>query len=55
VVPGEVLTIEVKAQRLGRLGKFSGEIRAGDQVKSSGTFTAIIELKQKPRRVTPPA
>ena len=47
VVPGEVLTIEVKALRLGRLGKFSGEVRSGDQVKSSGTFTAIIEAKKK--------
>ena len=53
VVPGEVLTIEVKAQRLGRLGKFSGEIRCGDQVKSSGTFTAIIDLKQKPASDAP--
>ena len=42
VVPGDVLTIEVKAQRLGRIGKFSGETRVGDQVKSSGVFTAII-------------
>lgn len=48
VVPGEVLTIEVKALRLGRLAKFSGEIRAGEERKSSGTFTAILELKVKP-------
>lgn len=48
VVPGEVLTIEVKALRLGRVGKFAGEVRSGDQVKSSGTFTAIIQPKNKP-------
>jgi len=41
----------VKALRLGRLGKFSGEIRAGDQIKSSGVFTAIIEPKVKPAPV----
>lgn len=45
VVPGDVLTIEVKAQRLGRIGKFAGETRVGDQIKSSGVFTAIIEPK----------
>ena len=55
VVPGEILTIEVKAQRLGRLGKFSGEIRAGDQLKSSGTFTAILDLKVKPVPANDPA
>jgi 3-hydroxyacyl-[acyl-carrier-protein] dehydratase len=54
VVPGEVLTIEVKAQRLGRLAKFSGEIRVGDQVKSSGTFTAILEPKNKPAPAATP-
>ncbi|MDC0674048.1 3-hydroxyacyl-ACP dehydratase FabZ [Nannocystis radixulma] len=46
VVPGDVLTIEVKAQRMGRIGKFSGETRVGEQVKSSGVFTAIIEPKR---------
>lgn len=45
VVPGDVLTIEVKAQRLGRIGKFSGEARVGEKVTSSGVFTAIIEPK----------
>jgi 3-hydroxyacyl-[acyl-carrier-protein] dehydratase len=44
-VPGEVLRIEVKAQRIGRVGKFSGEVRCGEQLKSSATFTAIIEPK----------
>lgn len=48
VVPGEVLTIEVKAQRLGRIGKFSGETRVGEQIKSSGVFTAIVEPKASP-------
>lgn len=46
-VPGEVLRIEVKALRIGRVGKFSGEIRVGDVLKSSATFTAIIEPKTK--------
>ena len=53
VVPGEVLTIEIKALRLGRLSKLSGEIRAGDQLKSSATFTAVIDAKVKPP--APPA
>lgn len=48
VVPGDVLTIEVKAQRLGRIGKFSGEARVGEQVASSGVFTAVIEPKGQP-------
>lgn len=46
VLPGDVLTIEVKAQRLGRIGKFTGETRVGDAVRSSGVFTAVIEPKQ---------
>jgi 3-hydroxyacyl-[acyl-carrier-protein] dehydratase len=54
VVPGEILTITVTAQRLGRLGKFAGEIRAGEQVKSSGVFTAIVEPKVKPAPAPPP-
>lgn len=45
-VPGEVLRITVKAERVGRVGKFSGEVRAGDELKSSATFTAIIEPKK---------
>ncbi len=47
VVPGETLEIHVEAQRLGRLGRFSGEVRVGSQVKSSGSFTAVIEPKTK--------
>lgn len=43
--PGEVLRIEVTAERLGSIGKFSAECSADGQVKSSGTFTAIIEKK----------
>ena len=46
-VPGEVLRIEVKAERLGRVGKFSGEVKAGDELKSSASFTAIIDAKDK--------
>lgn len=44
-VPGEVLRIEVHAERLGRVGKFRGEVKAGDELKSSATFTAILEKK----------
>ncbi len=51
VVPGEVLTITVTASRLGKIGKFSGEIRVGEVLKSSGNFTAIIEPKTKPSPV----
>lgn len=46
VVPGDVLDIEVVAQRLGRLGKFSGEIRCDGKVRSSAIFTAIVEPKR---------
>lgn len=53
VVPGEVLTIEIKALRLGRLSKLSGEIRAGEQLKSSATFTAVIDTKVKPTAAAP--
>jgi 3-hydroxyacyl-[acyl-carrier-protein] dehydratase len=44
-VPGEALQISVKAERLGRVGKFAGEVRAGNELKSSASFTAIIERK----------
>jgi 3-hydroxyacyl-[acyl-carrier-protein] dehydratase len=42
VTPGDLLDIEVTAHRLGRIGKFSGEIKVGDAVRSSAKFTAII-------------
>jgi len=45
VRPGEVLDIRIHAERLGRIGRFSGEIKAGDEVKSSAKFTAIIQSK----------
>ena len=45
VVPGEVLTIEVKALRLGRIGRFEGLCRVGDVVKSSAKFTAVMQPK----------
>ncbi len=46
VVPGEVLDIHIQAIRVGRIGKFSGEIRGSDgSLKSSAKFTAIIDLK----------
>jgi 3-hydroxyacyl-[acyl-carrier-protein] dehydratase len=44
-VPGEVLRIAVTAERLGKVGKFSGEVKAGEAVKSTATFTAIIDRK----------
>lgn len=44
-VPGDVLRIEVKAVRIGRVGKFTGEVRCGDSLKSSATFTAVIDPK----------
>lgn len=43
--PGEVLRIAVKAERLGSIGKFSAEVTANGQVKSSASFTAVIEPK----------
>jgi 3-hydroxyacyl-[acyl-carrier-protein] dehydratase len=50
-VPGEVLSIRVKAERLGRVGKFSGEVHGSGELKSSAGFTAVIE----PKREDPPA
>ncbi len=47
VVPGERLEICVQALRLGRVGKFKGEVRVGDQLKSNATFTAVMQPKQK--------
>lgn len=47
VVPGERLEIRVQAQRLGRVGKFAGEIRVGSELKSSATITAVIQLKDQ--------
>lgn len=45
VRPGEVLSIEVVATRLGKIGKFEGSVKAGDELKASGKFTAIIQPK----------
>lgn len=47
VSPGDVLQIRVKAQRLGRVGKFTGECYVGEELRSSATITAVIELKDK--------
>ena len=47
VAPGDVLQIRVTAERLGRVGKFSGECYVGDQLKSSATITAVIEARDK--------
>jgi 3-hydroxyacyl-[acyl-carrier-protein] dehydratase len=48
VRPGEVIDISVEALRVGRIGKFVGVVRAGDEVKSSAKFTAIIEALPSP-------
>ena len=45
VVPGDLLTITVKALRVGRVGKFEGEVRVADKVVSSANFTAVVEAK----------
>ena len=52
VVPGERLEIHVKALRMGRVGKFEGEVRVGAQVKSSATIMAVIEPKAPPTSTT---
>jgi 3-hydroxyacyl-[acyl-carrier-protein] dehydratase len=45
VVPGDVLDIEVTAQRLGRIGRFTGEIKVEGVARSSAKFTAIVEYQ----------
>ncbi len=47
VAPGDTLQIRVRAERLGRVGKFSGECYVGDELKSSAVITAVIEPKDK--------
>lgn len=47
VVPGDLLTITVKALRVGRVGKFEGEVRVADKVVSSANFTAVVEAKAR--------
>lgn len=47
VVPGDLLTITVKALRVGRVGKFEGEVRVADKVASSANFTAVVEAKAR--------
>ncbi len=47
-VPGEVLVIRVRAERLGRVGKFAGEVSTDAGLKSSASFTAVIDAKLKP-------
>lgn len=48
VRPGEVIDIHVKALRVGKIGKFEGEIRGADGVKSSGSFVAVVEALPTP-------
>ncbi len=43
VVPGDIVDIHVEALRVGRIGKFNGEIKVDGQTRSSAEFTAIIE------------
>jgi 3-hydroxyacyl-[acyl-carrier-protein] dehydratase len=51
-LPGEVLDIHIDAERVGRIGKFSGRILGEDgKPKSSAKFTAIID--KKPETPTP--
>ncbi len=44
-LPGERLALAVEARRLGRVGKFEGVVRCGDEVKTTAAFTAIIQPK----------
>jgi len=53
VVPGERLEVHVKALRLGRIGKFEGEVRVGDELKSNAIFTAVMQPKDKGEGSTP--
>ncbi len=53
VVPGERLEVHVKALRLGRVGKFEGECRVGDELKSNAIFTAVMQPKDKGEGSTP--
>ena len=43
VRPGEVLDLHVEALRVGRIGKFEGQVKAGEELKSQAKFTAIVE------------
>lgn len=43
VIPGDVLDIHVVAERLGKIGKFTGRIECEGAVRSSSKFTAIIQ------------
>lgn len=47
VAPGDTMQMRVKAERLGRVGRFSGECYVGDELKSSASITAVIEPKDK--------
>jgi 3-hydroxyacyl-[acyl-carrier-protein] dehydratase len=54
VVPGDVLDIEVNAERLGRIGKFSGAISVDGAPRSSAKFTAVIGPRPDAATVTAP-
>lgn len=47
VAPGDVMQIRIKALRIGRFGRFTGECYVGDELKSSATLTAGFEPKDK--------
>lgn len=44
-VPGEALDIRVRCLRLGRVGRFEGQVTCGEELKSSAKFTAIMQPK----------
>lgn len=45
VVPGDVLDIHVHALRIGRIGKFEGKVEVEGGLRSSATFTAVVEKR----------
>ncbi|NVB41489.1 3-hydroxyacyl-ACP dehydratase FabZ [Pseudenhygromyxa sp. WMMC2535] len=47
VVPGDVLDIHIQAERIGRIGKFSGRVECEGAVRSSAKFTAVVQDKPK--------
>jgi len=54
-VPGDKLEVRVKALRLGRIGRFEGEIRVGDEIKCTAIITAGFVPKEKLSKTEPKA
>ncbi len=47
VVPGDVLELHVKALRVGgKIWKFEGTARVGEEVAATALFTAMLDLKE---------